>query len=193
VGETGSQADRDLLERFRKGDRDAFTMLYRSHYPAVFRFALYMTGDRERAGEVTQDAFVWLIHHPEEFDPARGGLGALLGGVARKYLRRRLQQDRRWLPFDASAANRLERAGGPASSTAIGESQESADLWRAVTRLPERYREVVVMCDLEEKSCQEVATLLGCAVGTVWSRLNRAHELLARKLEGRNERQGCSV
>ncbi len=191
VEEFGRQSDRELLERFRGGDRDAFTMLYRAHYPAVFRFALYMTGDRERAGEVTQDAFVWLIHHPDGFDPERGGLAAFLGGVARKFLRRRLQEDRRWLPFDRDAAARLEQAGGSTAPGAIGETQDAADLWKAVARLPERYREVVVLCDLEEKSCQEAATLLGCAVGTVWSRLNRAHELLFRKLEGKKEK--CSI
>ena len=191
VEEFGRQSDRELLERFRGGDRDAFTMLFRAHYPAVFRFALYMTGDRERAGDVTQDAFVWLIHHPDEFDPVRGGLAAFLGGVARKFLRRRLQEDRRWLPFDQDAAARLEQAGGSNAPGEIAEAQDAADLWKAVARLPERYREVVVLCDLEEKSSQEAAALLGCAVGTVWSRLSRAHELLFRKLEGKKER--CSI
>jgi len=64
--------DRDLLSRFSAGDREAFTELYREHQKAVFRFALMMTGDSEKAGETTQDVFVWLIHHPEDFDPSRG-------------------------------------------------------------------------------------------------------------------------
>ena len=66
--------DRDLLKRFRAGDRDAFTQLYRENQRAVFRFALLMTGDEPRAAEATQDVFVWLIHHPEKFDPERGEL-----------------------------------------------------------------------------------------------------------------------
>lgn len=191
VEEFGRQSDRELLERFRAGDRDAFTMLYRAHYRAVFRFALYMTGDRERAGEVTQDAFVWLIHHPGDFDPARGNLAAFLGGVARKFLRRRQQEERRWMPFDQDAAARMERTAGSNASSELGAAQDSEDLWKAVVRLPERYREVVVLCDLEEKSCQEAAALLGCAVGTVWSRLSRAHELLLRKLERKKDK--CSI
>src|SRR5216684_1661301 len=92
--------DRQLIAQFRQGDRDAFTALYRTHHPAVFRYALHMTGDRNRAGEITQDVFVWLIHHPGEFDPERGGLAAFLGGVARNMLRRRQRDERRWLPFD---------------------------------------------------------------------------------------------
>jgi RNA polymerase sigma-70 factor, ECF subfamily len=63
-------------------DRETFTALYRMHQPAVFRFALSMTGDRAAAAEVTQDVFVWLLHHPDSFDPAPGELNSFLLGVA---------------------------------------------------------------------------------------------------------------
>lgn len=66
-------SDRDLLRRFRAGDRDAFTAIYRTHQVCVFRFARLMTGDPMKAAEVTQDVFVWLVHHPDAFDPERGG------------------------------------------------------------------------------------------------------------------------
>src|SRR6185312_9095235 len=49
--------DTELLKRFRAGDREAFTALYRAHQASVFRFVLAMTGDETRAAEVTQDAF----------------------------------------------------------------------------------------------------------------------------------------
>ncbi|HUI57014.1 MAG TPA: RNA polymerase sigma factor [Bryobacteraceae bacterium] len=184
--------DRDLIERFRAGDRDAFATLYRAHHPAVFRFALYMTGDRARAGEVTQDVFVWLIHHPDAFDPARGGLAPFLTGIARQFLRRRKQEDRRWLPLDEPAASRLHLSHRPAVPREISAAEDAADLWKAIASLPEPYREVVVLCDMEEMSNEKAAAALGCAVGTVWSRLNRAHALLFRKLKGK-ERQRCSI
>src|ERR1700686_2138141 len=82
-------SDASLIERFRHGDRDAFTALYRAHHASIFRFAFHMTADRVKAAEITQDVFVWLIHHAAEFDPERGGLPAFLGGVARKLLQRR--------------------------------------------------------------------------------------------------------
>ena len=94
----------ELVKRFRDGDRDAFSALYKTHHAAVFRFALYLTGDRERAGEITQEVFVWLVHHPAAFDPERGDLRAFLGGVARQMLRRRRREEQRWLPLDDSAA-----------------------------------------------------------------------------------------
>jgi len=89
-----------LLARFRAGDREAFTLIYRTHSPALFRFATHMTGDESKAGELTQDVFVWLIHHGDHFDPARGTLGAFLTGVARRMLLRRWQDERRWAPLE---------------------------------------------------------------------------------------------
>jgi RNA polymerase sigma-70 factor (ECF subfamily) len=171
----------DLLGRFQDGDRDAFTAIYRAHHPAVFRFALHMTGDRHRAAEVTQDVFVWLIHHADSYDPARGELGAFLLGVTRKILQRANWDARRFLPFDGirEAAAAMPR-----------DESEADELRRAIAALPERYREAVVLCDLEEKSYEEAASLLECALGTVRSRLHRARELLGRKLRAR---QGCSV
>jgi RNA polymerase sigma-70 factor, ECF subfamily len=186
VEDSGPLPDRELVDRFRNGDRDAFAALYRTHHPAVFRFALYMTGDRDRAGELTQEVFVWLVHHAGAFDPARGNLGAFLGGVARQFLRRRRQDERRWLPLEEAGVQR-----NPPRE--IAEREDAADLWKAIATLPERYRETVILCDLEEMSSEEAATVLGCAVGTVWSRLHRAHALLLRKLEGSREKQRCSI
>ena len=175
----------DLVERFREGDREAFAALYRQHFPAVFRFALYMTGDRVRAGEITQDAFVWLVRHPGEYDPKRGDLGAFLGGVARKMLHRQERIDRRWLPLDESARDGTDFAAG------LERDQEAAELRRAIAALPERYREALVLCDLQGKSYEEAAAALGCANGTVKSRLHRARTLLAVKFQRRREGQKC--
>jgi RNA polymerase sigma-70 factor, ECF subfamily len=176
--------DRELVERFRNGDRDAFSALYRAHHAAVFRFALYLTGDRERAGEVTQEVFVWLVHHPSAFDPERGDLPAFLGGVARQMLRRHRREEQRWLPLNETAA-------GTSPPPEIAESEDAAELWNAIATLPERYREAVILCDLEEMSNEQAASVLGCAVGTIWSRLHRAHELLQRKLQAKKVR--CSL
>ena len=169
--------DRDLLQRFRAGDRDAFTEIYRVYQKPVFRFALHMTGDGMKAAEATQDVFVWLIHHPEDYDPLRGELGAFLVGVARKQLRRRYSQEQKWLPLDDSAAGPVN----PETAT-DQDAEDVARLRRAIALLPERYRAVVVLCDLEEKTYEQAAVVVECAVGTVRSRLHRARALLSRKL-----------
>lgn len=170
--------DRDLMRHFRAGDRDAFTSIYRAQVPAVHRFALHMTGDEGKAVEVTQDVFVWLIHHPESFDPQRGELSAFLIGVARKFVQRRWQQEKRWVP--------LEESSGTSGRVQVDSevSDDTEQLRGAIAALPERYREVVVLCDLEEKSYEAAALQLECATGTIRSRLHRARSLLARKLLG---------
>lgn len=164
-----------LFEKFRGGDREAFTALYRTHYPALFRFCLHMTADRVRAGEVVQDVFVWLIHHPDSFDPRRGELAPFLGGVARKMLQRQERWYRRWLPLDPAAHT--------AASADPNRDLEAANLRKAIALLPMPYREAVVLCDLECKSYEEAAAAAHCAVGTIRSRLHRGRDLLARKLK----------
>jgi RNA polymerase sigma-70 factor (ECF subfamily) len=167
-------SDCALFERFRAGDRDAFTALYRAQQPVLYRFAFHMTADPVRAGELVQDVFVWLIHHPSAFDPRRGELGAFLVGVARNILHRYERQSRRWLPLESD--DRASDAHDPSRAV------EAADLRRAIGSLPVAYREAVVLCDLESKSYEEAAGLAGCAVGTIRSRLHRGRDLLARKL-----------
>ena len=180
MAETAS-SDNELVHRFRSGDREAFTALYRSHYPAIFRFAWHMSGDRSEALEITQDVFVWLIHHPAAFDPARGEFPAFLNGVARKVLHRRERTLRRWLPFSEAAPRKVD------SAAALDRALDSASVRKAIALLPVRYREAVVLCDLEGKSYEEAAGLLSCAVGTIRSRLHRGRELLARKFQPKKE------
>lgn len=179
VPESERLRDRDLLERFRAGNRDAFTEIYRANRRAVFRFALLMTADQVKAAEITQDVFVWLIHHPGSFDPVRGELGAFLVGVARKLLKKRLSEEQRWVSIEDSMAS----SKPPADSGA----EDVIRLRKAIAALPQRYRTVVVLCDLEGKTYEEAAVVAECAIGTVRSRLHRARALLARKLVGR----GC--
>ncbi len=177
--------DRDLLRRFRAGDRDAFTAIYRANQTAVFRFALHMTGDRMKATEVTQDVFVWLIHHPGDFDPDRGDLGAFLIGVTRKLLHRHQRNERRLVAFTEAPEHAVYQPSLEGSR-----DSEAAELRKAIAALPPRYREAVVLCDLEDQSYEEAASAMDCAIGTVRSRLHRARGLLARKLRSH---QGCSA
>jgi len=176
--------DRELLRRFRTGDREGFAELYRLHSKAVYRFALYVSADPSKAGEITQDVFVWLVHHPDHYDPTRGELGSFLIGVARTLLKRTYREEQRWVELeDTLAAREPERF----------DQSDVALVRRAVAALPPRYREVVAVCDLEEKTYEEAAVMLECAVGTVRSRLHRARALLGKKLGGRKKAQECSA
>src|SRR4249920_941997 len=85
-------ADNALLARMKQGDEDAFVALYRRHKDAVYRFALMYCGSPAHAADVTQDTFIHFISRPEQFDPARGSIGAWLSGVARMLARKQLDE-----------------------------------------------------------------------------------------------------
>ena len=119
------------------------------------------------------------------FDPGRGEMGAFLIGVARKILRQKHRAEMRFVPFAESAP----RFGEKPARADTSES-DAAELRSAIGTLPGRYREAVVLCDLEGMSYEAAAAVFECAVGTVRSRLHRARSLLALKLR---RRQGCEV
>lgn len=177
--------DEKLLAQALAGDEEAFTDLYRRRQGPVFRFALHMSGSPQIAEEVTQEVFVFLAQRGRHFDPERGALGAFLFGVARNFVRRALERRYSESQTTSSAEDHAESLVSTEDTVEdIARGQVSAAIWKAVLSLPEHYREVVVLCDLQEASYAEAAAAIGCKLGTVRSRLHRAHEMLSRKLEG---------
>lgn len=176
--------DTELLRMVVLGDESAFTTLYRRRQASIYRFALQMSGSVVVAEEVTQDAFMTLIHDGERYDDSRGTLQSFLFGIARNLVLRSLERDRssRYVALEKSPAENAEAPEiGPLDDLTRRESVDAVR--RAVLSLPESYREVVVLCDLEELSYADAAEVLGCAIGTVRSRLHRARALLLEKLK----------
>jgi len=184
--------DDELLRRMIAGDEDAFAALYRRRQGGLYRFALQMTGSAATAEDVTQEAFMTLIRDPKRFDGDRGSVSAFLFGIARNHILRRMQVERAFVPMpegheEQFATSAQKRAGSHPSATDnpadILTRSETIDRVReAVLTLPAAYREVVVLCDLQELSYEDVAAAIGCAIGTVRSRLHRARSLLISKL-----------
>src|SRR5438445_3023630 len=84
-----------LLRRAAKGDKEAFTLLYRRHQAALYRFALRMTGNAWAAEEIVQDVFMTLMRDPKKYDATRGTLGGFLYAVARNRVLKKLERLRR--------------------------------------------------------------------------------------------------
>jgi RNA polymerase sigma-70 factor (ECF subfamily) len=177
--------DSELLRSMLAGDEEALALLYRRRQGSVYRFALQMSGSKTIAEDVTQEVFLFLMREGHVFDPARGTLNAFLLGVARNHVLRRLRMDHFLTPLgddddtEVSVAV-LETALRPIEDLARAETIELVR--KAVLSLPAKYREVVVLCELQDVSYGEAAEILGCAIGTVRSRLHRARALLLAKL-----------
>lgn len=180
MGSLDGTNDAELLSRMAAGAEDAFAAIYRRHQGPIFRFAQWMSGSDALAAEVTQETFLVLIRDSSRFDPSRGPLSAWLMGVARNQVMKLLEREGRYHPLE-DETSALE-AGMEAG---LERSERIALVRQAVFSLPAAYREAVVLCDMEERSYEEAARALGCAVGTVRSRLHRGREMLAQRLRSR--------
>jgi RNA polymerase sigma-70 factor (ECF subfamily) len=191
-------SDAELLQLMLTGDAEALATLYERRQRNIYRFALQMSGSTTIAEDITQEVFLVLIYDGENFDVAKGSLNNFLLGVARNHVLRRLQRERFYAPMieteehsEHEVPRELTSSGGPLDDLARTETIESVR--KAVLALPERYREVVVLCDLQEMSYVETAEILGCAVGTVRSRLHRARTLLINKLRPAREAETAAA
>jgi RNA polymerase sigma-70 factor, ECF subfamily len=166
-----------LLKRLQAGDEWAFETLYSRHMPPVYRYALRMTGSQSDADDVVQESFLALIRNARGYDPERGELRSYLYGLARRLILRRLPSEppmNHDTPEPAVEDDPFERL----------DLEQRLELVRAaVASLPAGYREVVVLCDLEEMAYADAAVTMGCAVGTVRSRLHRARAMLLSRME----------
>ena len=184
MAQYSAQTDDELLFRLRKGDEQAFAVLYRRRQGAIYRFALHMSGSPAAAEDITQEVFLALLREECGYDRERGTLSGYLFGIARKLVLRNLERGRGDVPLetesDELAARELAVIDDPLAGLTRHEAIEA--LRRAVQALPRRYREVVVLCDLEELDYAEAAVVLNCPIGTVRSRMHRARALLLEKL-----------
>lgn len=180
-----AEADDELLRRMRSGEEQAFVALYRRLHGPIYRFALQMTGGAAIAEDVTQEVFLALIRNNCGYDVSRGALSAYLFGIARKLVLRHLERHRTAAEenIEGEPGKRRSLAAGPDPMGALLHNETMDGLRRAVLSLPKRYREVVVLCDLEELDYTQAAQVLNCPIGTVRSRLHRARGLLLEKLQ----------
>lgn len=172
------RSDAELYRLMRKGNRDAFAELYERRAPALRRYSLHSSGSYAVAEEVTHEVFLQLMRPAARYDEKKGSLESFLYGIARNLIRVRRRQG----TVEAETDRAFEH-------DIVGElisDEVTTLLHRTLRELPERYRDAIVLCDLEERNYEDVARLVGCPIGTVRSRLHRARALLAAKLKRLN-------
>jgi RNA polymerase sigma-70 factor (ECF subfamily) len=175
--------DTELLQRMQRGDGEAFSVLYQRHQQRVYRYASVYSGAEGVAADITQEVFMHLIDN-HSFDPAQGELRGYLLGMARNLLRRHWRDAQRFdaLPNEEDGPlgdNMIEHVE---PSLLVSRAQQHGDLRAAILALPSHYREVMILCELEELDYQEAARILEVPIGTIRSRLNRARKALGLAL-----------
>jgi len=174
-----------LVERARQRDPAAFWLIVKRHNQQLYRVARAVLDDDTEAEDVVQETYIHAFTHLSEF---RGDarFSTWLTRIALNEALRRLRRRRRTVDFEtieSLVAPFSAHKPDPEEATALAEIRRLLE--HAVSGLPEPFRIVFVMRDVEEMSIEETALLLGLRPQTVSTRLHRARRLLREELRNK--------
>ncbi|HVR42555.1 MAG TPA: sigma-70 family RNA polymerase sigma factor [Thermoanaerobaculia bacterium] len=190
MSERDPTPERELIERVLEGDPSAFEVIVRRHQKRIFRVAWAILRDESEADAVTQDTFVQAYLHLKGF-AGRSGLETWLTRIAINRSRDALRGRRRirltgWTGGEEDGGREWPQPVDPrpdAEREVMGrELQDAID--RAVDRLSIQQRLVFRMRHYEDRSLEEIASILGLRAGTVRAHLFRAIHKVRRELSG---------
>lgn len=181
LGVSERDANESLIEDCRRGDREAFRLLFETYKDRVYSIALYWSsGDAESAADITQQVFLRLFTRIEQFRHDAEFTTWLYRIVVNACLDEQRKQ-RRFVPVSETVeVKRMSEHGTQEKSYLQREVADSVQL--AIAGLKPKYRLPILLKYVEGLSYEEIAGALGCSKGTVASRLNRGHKMLARRL-----------
>jgi RNA polymerase sigma-70 factor (ECF subfamily) len=173
-----STPDDELVRAFLHGDREAFGALVERHERRVYNLAFRMLGNAEDARDTSQDVFITCLRKLSGFRGAssfttwlhRITVNACYDGLRKRGREELVGDDEGSFPEP------------PAHSDLAEEAALTVDIQRALLRVPEDFRAVLVMHDVQGIPYEEIAEALGAPVGTVKSRLHRGRVALARAM-----------
>jgi len=188
VNDSYLEDDGKLLQLMIVGEERGFVSLYRRYQAAVYRFSLQISGSRHVAEEVTQEAFLALIRAPHKYQTDRGPVLLYSFGIARNLVWKSARRDRLFATLDDDRESPVSSL--PDLAGDLARKEQVIRVRHAVLSLPRKYREVIVLCSLQELSYEEAAAVVGSSIGTVRSRMHRAKQLLLRKLRDGGSPEG---
>ncbi|RYG68189.1 sigma-70 family RNA polymerase sigma factor [bacterium] len=185
------QEDRLLVERARKGDAAALHRLIRKHQERAYGYAFRLTRNPEEAGDIVAEAFVRVHNAVRNFKGNSAFTTWLYRIITNCYLdHRKKERTRQALSLDAPVPGNEDEGTREIEDDTYMPDRDVESLQRgvlvdkALRRLPDFQRAMIVMYHMEELSYEEIAESLDLPLGTVKSRLNRARislrELLAK-------------
>ena len=185
------RSESELLAACRRGERDGFRELFELYKDKVYSVALRFAGQPAEAMDIAQDTFLKLFSSLADFQ----GRSRLETWIYRLVVNRCLdhrRRSRRWIPLGEALPQHATRSTGDSLADVLRE-ESNGRVQDAVDRLAPDLRIVVVLRYTEGMSYDQIAEVLGCAAGTVASRLHRAHKLLERSLSNLDGKGGEHV
>ena len=183
------ETDAALVERVRRGDRSAFGELVKRYQGKAYRLALRFTGSPQEAQEVLQETFLNAFRNLDSFR-SESAFSSWLYRVTVNAALMHLRKGRAGPPRIAieDLPESIGLVGGEWPDAATDRREIAEVLSKALEELPEMYRAVFVLRDVEDLSTEQVAEILEVTLATVKTRLHRARlflrERLARHFEG---------
>ncbi len=173
--------DSALVRQAQRGDGTARDELARRHRQAAFLLALQLTGSRDDALDISQDAMLRFFGKLSRFDPGRPvrpWLFAIVRNRTRDFWRRAKVRRARSLSAEdgGTAVDLIDPKADPHRD--LETTERARRIWRALARLTEPKREILVLRDYHDLSYSELAEVLGIPAGTVMSRLHAARKAL---------------
>ena len=178
-------ADEDLMQLVRKGEADAFELVYERHATAAFSLAYRMTGTRNVAEDVVQEAFLSLWRSGARYDRTRGSVRTWVLGIVHNRaidaLRRSMVHERRRMHFDSThPEERLESA--ERTDVEAARRDEAREVRDALHSLPPEQSRVIELAYFGGFSHSEIAEMLQTPIGTVKGRMRLGLEKLRERL-----------
>lgn len=175
------QSEAVTIEACKRGDREAFQVLFETHKDRVYTIAFHYSGNEATARDVTQQVFLKLFNCIGQFredSQFTTWLYRIVANACADEHRKR----RRFVPF--SPEIEVKNMSLSAHQEEAVHRREVANSVRgAIRELTPKLRLPILLKYVEGMSYDEIAEALGVSIGTVSSRLNRGHKMLARKLD----------
>lgn len=183
--------DHSLLAATRTGDQLAFEELVRRYNTKIINYVYRLLNDYDLAVDLAQETFIRVYKSADRYQ-ATFSFSTYIYKIAHNLAISELRQRnrRRLVPLPSFFSDKdseeveIEIADQRQmlADDAMIANERQAAVAKAIASLPEKYRAALVLCDIEERSYEEISAVLDLPVGTVKSRINRARNLLKEKL-----------
>jgi RNA polymerase sigma-70 factor, ECF subfamily len=165
-------ADEELMQLVRRGDADAFAVIYQRHASSAYSLSYRMMGSRSAAEDVTQEAFLSAWRSAARYDGARGSVRTWLLGIVRNRAIDAMRRGRvRDFPRveDEAAAERVD--SGERTDTEAARHEEADAIRAAIRMLPREQSQVIELAYFGGFTHTEIADMIKAPVGTVKGRM----------------------
>jgi len=183
--------DESLMEHVVRGSEAAFALLVDRYRGRIINLVSRFIYDRDRAQEIAQEVFLRVFIHRERYMPTgkfSTWLYTIAVNLAKNEIRRRVRAkdvvSLDMLVEMTGDSGRFTADPGPRPDRRLRQREVQEHVARALARLPEKYREVIVLRDVQQLSYEEIEQVLNIPGGTVRSRINRARTSLQEMLGG---------